>query len=142
MTGDLQLETAERELKLLIEWTPRWHAFITSIRPALRRKELPLAGEVAVSIFPLRRMFGAWAVELLLLLAGLYLPTRLASLHPYTPPPHPKWDVIYYSGVELPQTEDSGGAPAGHSGKSGGREAFHRTQVIKVARGEKLTEQV
>ncbi len=142
MTTDLQLDTTERELKLLIEWTPRWHAFTTSIRPALHRKELPLAGEIAVSIFPVRRMLGAWTVEVLLLLLAIYLPARLASLHPYTPPPHPKWDVLYYSGVELPQTEDSGGAPAGRSGKSGGREAFHRTQVIKVARGEKLTEQV
>jgi hypothetical protein len=142
MTTDLQLDTTERELKLLIEWTPRWHSFVTSIRPALNRKELPLAGEIGTQIFPLRRVFGAWAAEAFLLFVALYLPAKLASLHPYMPPPRPKSDVIYYSGIELPQTEDSGGAPAGHSGKPGGREAFHRTQVIKVAREQKLTEQI
>ncbi len=137
-----QLDPSERELKLLIEWTPRWQGFVSSIRPAFRHKERPLAGEVAVGFLPLRGLLSAWALEALVLLAVIFLPARFATLHPYIPPPHPKWDVIYYSGEELPQTEDSGGAHAGHSGKSGGREAFHRTQVIKVAREQKLTDQV
>ena len=53
-----------------------------------------------------------------------------------------KWDVIYYSGDELPQTQDNGGAQAGKSGRAGGQEAHHRTQVIRVARGDRPSEKV
>ena len=137
-----QLEPSDLELNLLVPWTPRWHNFVTNIRPAFQRKERPLAGEVAIGFVPFRGLLGAWALEALLLFAAITLPGKFASLHPTFTPPKPKSDVIYYSGEELPQTEDSGGAPSGHSGKSGGREAFHRTQVIKVARERKLTEQV
>jgi hypothetical protein len=137
-----QLEPTERDLKLLIEWTPRWRGFVTSIRPAFRRENHPLAGEISIGFFPLRGLLCAWVLEALVLLAVILLPAEFAPLPPYLPPPHPKWDVVYYSGEELPQTEDSGGAPAGRVGKSGGREAFHRTQVITVAREQKLTEQV
>ena len=137
-----QLEPSKLELNLLVHWTPRWRGFVTSIRPAFRRASRPLAGEVSVGFFPLRGLLGAWMLEALVLLAAILLPAKYAQLHPYIAPPHPKWDVIYYSGEELPQTEDSGGAPAGRSGKSGGREAFHRTQVIKVAREQKVTEQL
>jgi len=137
-----QLEPSDLDLILLVEWTPRWDSFVSNIHPAFRRKERPLAGEVRMGFFPLRGLLGAWVLEGLLLFAVIALPGKFASLHPTFPSPRPKPEVIYYSGEELPQTEDSGGAPAGHSGKSGGREAFHRTQVIKVARERKLTEQV
>lgn len=141
MTTDLQLETVDRELKLLIEWSSPWHDFVTSIAPALSRSERPLAGEISTSILPVRNLFLAWSAEILLVLAVVFLPTKLGLIHAYVPPPHPKWDVIYYSGKELPQTEDAGGAPAGSKGKSGGRESFHPTQVIKVARGQTVTDQ-
>ena len=137
-----QLEPSDLKLQLLVQWTPRWRGFVSSIGPAFRRKERPLAGEVRVGFFPLRGLLSAWTIEALLVLAAVLLPAKFASLHPTLPPQRPKPEVIYYSGEELPQTEDSGGAPAGKSGKSGGREAFHRTQVIKVAREQKLTEQV
>jgi len=137
-----QLEPSDIELNLLVPWTPRWHNFVTNIRPALARKERPLAGEVAIGFVPFRGLVGAWVLEALLLFAVITLPGKFASLHPTFVPPKPKNDVIYYSGEELPQTEDSGGAPSGQAGRPGGREAFHRTQVIKVAREQKLTEQV
>ena len=137
-----QLEPSDLELNLLVPWTPRWHNFVTNIGPAFHRKERPLAGEVTIGFVPFRGLLGAWVLEALLLYAVITLPGKFATLHPTFTPPHPKSEVIYYSGAELPQTEDSGGAPAGQSGKSGGREAFHRTQVIKVAREQKLTEQV
>ena len=54
----------------------------------------------------------------------------------------PKYDVIYFSGEELPRTEDAGGAQAGRSGRAGGHEAHHRTQTIRVARGDSLREKV
>lgn len=142
MTTETQPETVERELKLLVDWSPRWHGFVTSIGPAFSRSERPLAGEISTSIFPVRNLFLTWSAEILFVLAVVFLPTKLGFIHPYVAPPHPKWDVVYYSGKELPQTEDSGGAPAGHKGKSGGLEAFHPTQVIKVARGQAVTDQV
>src|SRR5271167_2385915 len=53
-----------------------------------------------------------------------------------------QWEVIYYSGDELPQTQDRGGAEAGKSGRAGGQQAHHRTQTIRVARGDKPAEKV
>ncbi len=128
--------------KLLVEWSSPWREFVTSIRPALRRSPEKLAGEARTSIFPVLGMSSAWLLELLLLFLIIVLPDKLAWLHPYNPPPIPHYDVIYYSGDELPQTSDKGGARHGRSGRSGGREAFHRTQTIRVARGESLTERV
>ena len=70
------------------------------------------------------------------------IPGKLASMQPYEAPPKPKYDIIYYTGNELPKTEDVGGAQAGRSGRAGGREAFHPTQTIRVARGTTVRETV
>src|SRR5208337_2382687 len=109
-----------------------------AIRPALGKSAEPLSGEAPVGMFPYSGMLASWVLEALILIAIVYLPIKLARLRPYTPPPALKWDVIYYSGDELPQTEDNGGARAGGSGRAGGQEARHRTQTIRVARGESL----
>jgi len=130
------------ELKLLIEWPSRWEEFVTSIRPALGKSPRPLAGEARAGLFPHQGMLVAWICEAVLLLAVIVLPAKLAFLAPYQPPSIPKYDVIYFSGDELPQTEDLGGAKIGRTGKSGGQEAFHRTQVIRVSRGDLLREKV
>jgi hypothetical protein len=130
------------ELKLLIEWPSRWEEFVSSIRPALGKSPRPLAGEARTGLFPHQGMLMAWICEAVLLLAVIVLPTRLAFLAPYQPPSLPKYDVIYFSGDELPQTEDLGGAKTGRTGRSGGKEAYHRTQVIRVSRGDLLREKV
>jgi hypothetical protein len=130
------------DLKLLIEWSSPWQEFVTSVRPALAKSPRPLAGEAKTGLFPHQGMLTAWIVEALLLLAAIVLPTRLAFLAPYQPPSLPKYDVIYFSGDELPQTEDLGGAKVGRAGRAGGQEAFHRTQVIRVSRGDLLRERV
>ena len=131
-----------RELKLLVEWSSPWQEFRTAIRPALSKSPVPLAGEARTELFPYRGMLAGWAAELVLLLAAVILPARIASLTPKPLPTFPKYDVIYFSGDELPQTEDTGGARAGRSGRSGGHEAHHRTQVIRVSRGETLREKL
>jgi hypothetical protein len=128
--------------KLLVEWSSPWQEFLTAIRPALGRSPERLAGEARTGLFPYRGMLLSWVVETLLLVAVIVLPARLAMLQPYQPPPPPKYDIIYFSGDELPRTEDAGGAQAGHSGRPGGREAHHRTQTIRVARGSSLRETV
>ena len=128
--------------RLLVEWSSPWEEFKTALRPALQRSPKALAGEAPVGIFPYRGLLGAWLIECLLLLAIIVLPERIASLQPFVPPPRPKWDVIYYSGDELPKTTDRGGAEAGKSGRAGGEQAHHRTQAIKVARGDKPGEKI
>jgi len=129
------------DLKLLVEWSNPWEEFRTAIAPALGRSAAPLAGEAHTGLWPYRGMAATWVLEALLLIAVIVIPGKYATLHPTTPSPA-KYDVIYFSGDELPQTKDFGGAQAGRSGRAGGKEAFHRTQTIRVARGNSVAEKV
>jgi len=122
--------------KLLVEWSSPWREFVTAVQPALARSSKPLAGEARTGLFPYRGIAVSWAVEALLLVALIVIPAKIATLRPYAPPPFPKYDVIYFSGDELPRTEDASGSRAGRAGRAGGQQAHHRTQVIHVARGE------
>jgi hypothetical protein len=128
--------------RLLVEWSSPWDEFKSALRPALARPPKRLAGEAPIGMFPYRGMLGCWLLECLLLIALIVLPERFASLELPTRPTRPQWDVIYYSGDELPQTQDRGGAQAGKSGRAGGQQAHHRTQTIRVARGDKPSEKV
>jgi hypothetical protein len=128
--------------KLLIEWSPRWEEFVTSIRPALSRSTARLAGETPFGLLPYRGILASWAVESFLLFLVIVLPMKLAKLRPYVAPQIPKYEVIYYSGDELPRTEDLAGAQSGTSGKAGGSASHHRTQTIRVARGGSLLPKV
>ena len=127
---------------LLVEWSSRWEEFKSALRPALARPPKRLAGEAPVGMFPYRGMLVSWLLECLLLIAVIVLPERFVSLEIPPPPTRPQWDVIYYSGDELPQTQDRGGAQSGKSGRAGGQQAHHRTQTIRVARGDKPSEKV
>ena len=128
--------------RLLVEWSSRWEEFKSALRPALARPPKRLAGEAPVGMFPYRGMLVCWLLECLLLIAVIVLPERFVSLQIPAPPTRPQWDVIYYSADELPQTQDRGGAEAGKSGRAGGQQAYHRTQTIRVARGDKPREKV
>ena len=128
--------------RLLVEWSSPWEEFKTAIAPAIAKSPRALAGEAPTGMFPYRGMLACWLAECLLLIAVIVLPEKIASLQPYAPPPLPKWDVIYYSGDELPQTQDQGGAQSGKSGRAGGKEAHHRTQTIRVDRGDRPSERV
>jgi len=138
LTGERQFDAP----KLLVEWSSPWQEFRTAIRPALARSGKPLAGEAQSGLFPHRKMLMTWGVEIVLILAFIMLPGKLARMLPYRPPTPPKYDVIYYSADELPRTEDNGGSSAGHSGRGGGQHGFHRTQAIRVAREEIPRERV
>ncbi|MGO9404714.1 MAG: hypothetical protein ACLPVW_14725 [Terriglobales bacterium] len=128
--------------RLLVEWSSRWQEFKSAFGPALTRSPKRLAGEAPIGIFPYRGMLACWLLECLLLIAIVVLPERYASLQIPPPPTRLQWDVIYYSGDELPQTQDQGGAEAGKSGRAGGQQAHHRTQTIRVARGDRPSEKV
>src|ERR1700726_1685867 len=127
---------------LLVEWSSPWEEFKTALRPAHPRPPRRLAGEAPIGMFPYRGMLVSWLIECLLLIALIVLPEHFVSLELPTPSTRPQQDVIYYSGDELPQTQDRGGAQSGKSGRAGGQQAHHRTQTIRVARGDKPSEKV
>jgi hypothetical protein len=135
----IQLDDAP---KLLIEWSPRWHEFVTSIGPALSRSKPRLAGEAAMGSFPYRSLVASLLLQLLLLVAVIVLPRQIYRLRPYAPPKLRPYEVIYYSGDELPRTEDLSGSEAGKTATAGGQEAHHRTQTIRIARGKSRSQKV
>jgi hypothetical protein len=128
--------------KLLVEWSPRWQDFVTSIGPAFARSGKRLAGEAPYGIFPYRGMLSSLLLQAFLLFVVVVLPRQINELRPYAPPKLKPYEVIYYSGDELPRTEDLGGAQSGVTGRAGGQEARHRTQTIHVARGRSLAPQL
>ncbi len=128
--------------RLLVEWSSPWEEFRTSIRPALARSEARLAGEAPFGAIPLRIMIPSWLLEAFLIFCVIAIPTKLAQLRPYVAPRLSSHDVIYYTGDELPRTEDLGGAESGRRGRAGGNEAHHRTQTIRIARGGALVPKV
>jgi len=142
----LQLEEQAVKLpgapKLLVEWSSPWHEFVTSIQPALGRSEARLAGEAPFGLVPFRIMIPSYLLEALLIFAVIVVQVKIAEMRPYVAPRFSSHDVIYYSGDELPRTEDLGGAESGAAGRAGGEEAHHRTQTIKIARGGSLVPRV
>src|ERR1017187_2773270 len=128
--------------RLLVEWSSRWEEFKSALQPALARPPRRLAGEAPVGMFPYRGMLVSWLLECLLLIAIIVLPERFASLEIPLPPTRPQWDVIYYSGDELPQTQDRGGAQSGKSGRAGGQQPLPRPQTIRLARGDTPREKI
>ena len=145
MTETLQLEDLiylHNEPRLLIEWTPRWQEFTTSIRPAFARSSPRLAGEAPHGILPYRGLVASFLLQAFLLFVLMVLPREIERLRPYAPPRLQPDEVIYYSADELPRTDDLGGAQSGATGRAGGHEAHDRTQTIKVARGASLAEKV
>ncbi len=147
MTETLQIEEIRilhlhEAPKLLIEWGSPWQEFVTSIGPAFSRSGRRLAGEAPHGVFPYRGMAASYLLQVLFLFVLLVLPREISKLRPYAAPKLRPYDVIYYSGDELPRTEDLGGAKSGSKGRAGGQESHHRTQTIHVARGASLVPKV
>jgi TonB family protein len=148
VTETLQLDHAVEAIplhdapRLIVEWSPRWSGFISSIRPALSRSQARLAGEAPFGLIPLRIVLPAYLLEAFLILLAIFMPAKIAELRPRIVPRFSPHEVIYYSGDELPRTQDFGGAEAGTTGEAGGDESRHRTQTIRIARGESLIPQV
>ncbi len=137
-----ELTTLHDAPKLLVEWSPRWQEFTTSIRPAFSRSAPRLAGEAPFGILPYRGLIASLLLEAFLIFVVIVLPREVANLRPYAAPRIQHEEVIYYSANELPHTEDLGGSQSGASGHAGGQEAHHRTQTIHVARGASLVPKV
>ena len=136
------VENRHQTPKLLVEWSSRWEEFVACIKPALSRSEARLAGEAPFGLIPFRIMIPSYVMEAILILSAIFIRVKIDQLRPYVVPTLSSHDVIYYSGDELPRTEDVGGAESGRTGEAGGQEAHHRTQTIKVARGGSLVPKV
>lgn len=128
--------------KLLVEWSSPWREFLTSVRPALVRSERRLAGEAPFGLIPLRIVIPSYLLEACLILAAIFVQVKIKEFQPFVAPRFSSRDVIYYSGDELPRTQDLGGSLAGSTGVAGGGEARHRSQSIRVARGGSLVPRV
>jgi hypothetical protein len=128
--------------KLLVEWTPRWQDFTTSIGPAFSRSSARLAGEAPVGIFPYRGMIASLLLQAFFIFVLIVIPREVDRLRPYAAPRIQPDEVIYYSADELPRTEDLGGAQSGTTGHAGGAQAHHRIQTIHIARGASLAGKV
>lgn len=147
MSETLQLEEEVVALghdrpKLTVQWSSRWHEFLGSIGPAFKRSEARLAGEAPFGLIPLHIMLPSYFVEACMILIAVFGYAKIEELRPTVAARLPNHDVIYYSGDELPRTEDLGGTDAGMQGRAGGDEARHNTQTIKVARGSALVPKV
>lgn len=127
---------------LQVEWSSRWQDFVSSIKPAFSRSEARLAGEAPFGLIPLRIMLPSYVVEAFVILSFLAIQIKIEQLRPQVVPRLTSHDVIYYSGDELPRTEDVGGAEAGKAGLAGGDEAYHPSQTIRVARGGSMVPKV
>ena len=128
--------------KLVVDWSSPWREFVTSIRPALVRSERRLAGEAPFGLIPWRILMPSYLLEAFLIFAGFALQVKIAQLRPFVAPRFSSHDVIYYSGDELPRTQDLGGATGGNTGRAGGGEAHHRAQTIRIARGGSLVPKI
>jgi hypothetical protein len=145
VTTTLQLDEAtdlHDAPKLLVEWSPRWQEFTTSIGPAFSRSGARLAGETPHGLFPYPGLIASWLLEALLIFAIIIIPREVNRLRPYSAPHLQPDEVIYYTGDELPRIEDLGGAQSGATARAGGHEAHHRTQTIHISRGASLAQKV
>ncbi len=147
MTENLQLDQVtiielDDAPKLLVEWSPRWREFFSSIGPAFARSGPRLAGEAPLGGIGYRSFVASLILQLLFIFAIVALPRQIDRLRPYAPPKLRPYDVIYYSGDELPRTEDLSGSQSGRTATAGGQEAHHRTQTIRIARGNSLSEKI
>jgi hypothetical protein len=132
-----------RAPKLLVEWSSPWREFVGSIRPALARSERRLAGEAPFGLIPLRIMVPSYFLEAFLIFAAIAIQMKIAELRPFVAPRFSSHDVIYYSGDELPRTQDLGGAAGrNHRPRRRRRSPPCNTQTIKIARGGSLVPKV
>jgi hypothetical protein len=100
LTETLQLEEVRiiqlhHAPKLLVEWSPRWDEFVTSIRPAFARSSGRLAGEAPYGIFPYRGMLASLLLQAFLLFVVAVIPGQINQLRPYAPPKLKPYEVIY-----------------------------------------------
>lgn len=129
--------TRAPQVELLIpweSWSQRWRH---GLGPALGRSAPRWSGECEFSPARTAGMGLSGAAHLALSVALVFAvaypgPPQTVVLKPFDPA---EYEVKILTAPYLPQMEDAGGAESGVEGRSGGREAYHPRQVIRVARG-------
>lgn len=129
------------EPQLLLQWEPRWQTFLSNIKPALQYTPGRLQVEYSKPRFHSMATSAALHVAVVSLVFSIFTSGWLNGRELRVRPPDFS-HVVYYRASELPQISDQGGAQEGLSGKSGGREAYHPTQTIRISRGPKLVDRV
>src|SRR5215469_4633538 len=110
-----ELVATHQAPRLLVNWSSRWEEFVGSIKPALARSEARLAGEAPFGLVPFRIMIPSYVIEAVVIMAAILIKVKVDELRPYVVPRIASHDVIYYSGDELPRTEDLGGSESGRT---------------------------
>lgn len=134
--------------KLLVAWEPRWEGFVSAIGPALSRSAPSLSAECEAGLKAGRTTFASFLLHAAIVFAMVSVSVQglrmrgYERVDPYDAFEPSEYQIIYYRGQSLPEMADAGGAESGASGLSGGRELYHPTQVIRIARGNKLVETV
>lgn len=137
-----KLEPVTGPILTLVELPPRRAEFLGNLRAALKISGSRLPFEDRLGHVSPRWMGASTLVHILVLILWLILPQALPRTAVIVPQEQPKYDVVYYHAQALPQMEDAGGSMAGQSGKGGGQEAFHPTQVIRISRAPTLLKTV
>lgn len=119
----------------LVKMPSRRSQFFANLRIVVGRGKKKLPSEINLGLFSgrgvsLSTVLHAAVMALWLILPKVF-PQPVILAQQNLPA---KDDVVYYHATELPQMEDTGGAREGSSGKPGGTEAFHPTQVIRISR--------
>jgi hypothetical protein len=129
--------TRSPQIELLVpweSWSQRWR---DGFGPALGRSAPRWSGECEFSPARTAGMGLSGVAHLALSVALVFAvaypsPPEAVALKPFDPA---DYEVKILTAPYLPQLEDAGGAESGVEGRSGGREAYHPRQVIRVARG-------
>jgi hypothetical protein len=128
---------------LLVEWEPGWRSFATSVRAALRPQPrrsgfrgVPYGtrprGPLSSLLLHFALVFTYVSLSPWFHLLAPVQPQIVLESHAYNGP-------IYYLSEGLPPVADVGGAESGRTGRAGGAEAFHSRQVIRIARGNRVS---
>lgn len=120
----------------LVVFPPRRAQFFSNLRVAFSLGPRRLPSEIKLGRAPGRWFSTSMLLHVIVLGLWLMLPKVLPNPPVVVQQEEPSKDnVVYYQADALPEMDDSGGSKMGHSGRSGGQEAFHPTQVIRVSRG-------
>jgi endoglucanase len=120
---------------LLVELPSRRSEFLSNLLAALGPRGEPLPFEHLAGGDPVREIGVSTLLHIFVCAALLVLLPKLRPPVAVVLTSRPQnYEIVYYPARSLPQMEDGGGAAEGRRGAAGGREAFHPTQTIRIAR--------
>ncbi len=131
--------------RLLVQWEPRWPGFVSSVKVVVRRCRAPKIYAVPAGIpsrSPLSLILLHFALLFCVLSMEPWLRSEWRALSLPSPSIRDFSGELVYLPQGLPELSDVSGAEAGRSGTTGGSEAHHPQQVIRIARDRKVVDTV